>query len=91
MNSQHNTPAAIDIEWTGDCCETFTTDHGLTTSPNDAVAFAFVCPKCETPNAVTGDPPEFRNRLFRCMRCTHATRLDAAALDHFIAEAYNDV
>jgi hypothetical protein len=86
MRSPRNISAAIDTEGVGERCETFTTDHGLTTAPADAVAFAFICPKCETSNPLKGDPVAFRNRFFRCMGCTHVIRLDATALDQFLAE-----
>lgn len=91
MNNQQNTLSVIDPEWTVDRCKTFTTEHGLTTAPTNSVGFAFICPACETANALKGDPTEFRNRFVRCMRCTHVVLLDTTALDHFVAEGCDNV
>jgi hypothetical protein len=72
-------------------CTEFTIDHGLDTSGDRDVFGAAICPGCEKPNALTGDPGEFRALVMCCMGCTRVLLLDGASLAAFATEVFNDV
>jgi hypothetical protein len=92
MSKYGNAHPAIDTDRVGDerRCTTFTIEHGLTNPPVDAFTFAFVCPGCDNQNALKGDPHAFRGKLFRCLRCTRVSLVEATALDQFLAEVRDD-
>jgi hypothetical protein len=66
----------------GHRCTEFTID-GVDTAGDSDVFGAAICPGCEKPNALTGDPGEFRELVMRCMGCTRVMVLDSAALVAF--------
>lgn len=67
-------------------CTMFTTEHRLVAPEERDVFAAAVCPSCETPNPLTGEPFEFLDQPIRCMRCTRVMILNAAALERFVKE-----
>lgn len=84
----NNTSTAIDIEQFVDeqYCTDFTTEHGLDTTSDDAFYFAFVCPGCGNHNPLKGDPKDFQDNPYRCLRCTRVSFLVGPALEQFAAE-----
>lgn len=71
-------------------CTAFTTDHGLDDTEDDGFYFAFICPKCETRNPLTGSPDGFKNRPYACESCRWVSLLDADALDRFAEDTETD-
>lgn len=67
-------------------CTEFTTEHGLSSTGDEWFYFAFVCPGCGNVNPLKGNPREFRDTPFRCLRCTRVSFLVGPALDQFAAE-----
>jgi hypothetical protein len=70
-------------------CTEFTI-NGVDTSGDSDVFGAAICPGCEKPNALTGDPGEFRALVLRCMGCTRVMVLDGASLAAFATEVLAD-
>lgn len=71
-------------------CTEFTTNHDLDAEDLDPEAFywAFVCPRCEHPNPLKGDPDDFRNRPFACTTCRWVSLLEGDRVAEFRAEHY---
>lgn len=55
----------------------------------DGNCFAFVCPRCNRENPLKGDPGDFRNRAFTCIRCRWVCCLAAEFIDEFADEQQN--
>jgi hypothetical protein len=68
-------------EETPNRCTDFQAEHPLN-DPEDA-DFAFICPRCEKPNALCGKPTDFANKPFCCLDCNYVSLLDPDALSEF--------
>ncbi len=77
-----------DEDETPNRCTEFTDDSGLDDDQkaDDEYYFAFVCPRCEEKNVLTGDPLDFGNKPFRCLECNYVPLLDADAIEEFAEE-----
>jgi len=89
-NSQEQAKSSIGLpspDEVPDRCTEFQVKHPLD-DPEDA-DFAYICPRCEKPNALCGKPTEFANKPFRCLKdgCGYVALLDPDALEEFEKEA----
>jgi len=68
-------------------CTEFQVEHPL--ENEDDADFAYICPRCEKPNALCGKPTKFANKPFRCLEdgCGYVALLDPDALKEFEQEA----
>lgn len=48
--------------------------------------FAFICPRCQHKNLLSGEPMNFANKPFRCLNCNYVPLLGKEELQEFVGD-----